>query len=112
MNILPKPWRICFFSNRRFQATVFYICYMKKAMLWFVVLALVFISSVDVEAQCAMCKATAESATENVDKGIGEGLNSGIVYLMVLPYLLLATILVVFFRKHIIALFKPQTAEA
>ena len=77
-----------------------------------VIVALFLISTHDVEAQCAMCKATAESATENVDKGIGEGFNSGIVYLMVLPYLLLATILVVFFRKRIIALFKPQLVEA
>jgi hypothetical protein len=57
-------------------------------------------------AQCAMCKATAESATENVDKGIGEGLNAGIVYLMLVPYVLLATVALVFFRKKIVALFR------
>lgn len=61
-------------------------------------------------AQCAMCRATAESATENVDKGIGEGLNSGIVYLMVLPYLLLGTVAIVFFRKKIVSFFKPEAA--
>jgi hypothetical protein len=59
-------------------------------------------------AQCAMCKATAESATDNVSKGIGEGLNSGIVYLMVIPYLLLGTVAIVFFRKKIAGLFKAQ----
>jgi hypothetical protein len=57
-------------------------------------------------AQCAMCKATAESATENVDKGIGEGLNAGIVYLMMIPYVLLATVALVFFRKKIMAFFR------
>ena len=57
-------------------------------------------------AQCAMCKATAESASEHVDKGIGAGLNSGIVYLMLAPYLLLATVALVFFRKKIFAIFK------
>lgn len=57
-------------------------------------------------AQCAMCKATAESATENVDKGIGEGLNAGIVYLMLIPYVLLATVALVFFRKKIMAVFR------
>ena len=57
-------------------------------------------------AQCAMCRATAESATENVDKGIGEGLNDGIVYLMMLPYLLLIISGAVFFRKQIASLLK------
>jgi hypothetical protein len=91
---------------------VFYICAMKKAMFWILAIGLLLICAADATAQCAMCKATAESATENVDKGIGEGLNSGIVYLMVLPYLLLATILIVFFRKRLIALFKPVQVEA
>ncbi len=57
-------------------------------------------------AQCAMCKATAESATENIDKGIGEGLNAGIIYLMVIPYVLIATVALVFFRKKIMAFFR------
>lgn len=57
-------------------------------------------------AQCAMCRASAESATENVDKGIGEGLNSGILYLMGVPYVLLAVVGLVFFRKKIGALLK------
>ncbi|MEZ4799441.1 MAG: hypothetical protein R2809_06630 [Flavobacteriales bacterium] len=57
-------------------------------------------------AQCAMCRASAESATENVDKGIGEGLNSGILYLMGVPYVLLAVVGMVFFRKKIGALLK------
>jgi hypothetical protein len=66
------------------------------------------LSEVNASAQCAMCRATAESATDNVSKGIGEGLNSGIVYLMVVPYLLLATVAIVFFRKKIAGLFKAQ----
>lgn len=56
--------------------------------------------------QCAMCRATAENASENVDKGIGEGLNSGILYLMGAPYILLAIVGIIFFRKKIAALFK------
>jgi len=57
-------------------------------------------------AQCAMCRATAESATEHGDKGIGEGLNMGIVYLMGAPYLLLGIVLTVFFRRKIVAFFR------
>jgi hypothetical protein len=79
---------------------------MKNSLIHFFLLSILFIFSVGASAQCAMCKATAESATENVDKGIGEGLNAGIVYLMLVPYVLLATIALVFFRKKIVAIFR------
>jgi hypothetical protein len=83
---------------------------MKKIQAAIFSLALVVLSGVGALAQCAMCRATAESASENVSSGIGQGLNSGIVYLMLLPYLLLASVAVVFFRKKIIRFFKPETA--
>ncbi len=57
------------------------------------------------DAQCAMCRQTAEKAAQE-NKGIAEGLNSGIVYLMIAPYLLLATVAFVFFRKKIFAFFR------
>lgn len=40
------------------------------------------------EAQCAMCRAVAESS-EAGGSSIADGLNAGIVYLMAFPYLLL-----------------------
>ena len=39
----------------------------------------------DADAQCAMCKAAVESYQKN-GCGIGAGLNSGILYLMAMPY--------------------------
>lgn len=47
--------------------------------------------------QCAMCKAVIESSEGNVGKGI----NNAILYIMVMPYLLLAIIAIIFFRKKI-----------
>ncbi len=79
---------------------------MKNSVRNFLLSSALFLLSLAAYAQCAMCKATAESATENVDKGIGEGLNAGIVYLMLVPYVLLATIALVFFRKKIVTLFR------
>lgn len=50
-------------------------------------------------AQCAMCKASAESSLEN-GGSIAKGVNSGIIYLMGVPYILL-TMFCVVFRKDI-----------
>ena len=84
-----------------------YIRFMKSTLQKLIVATiLLFLRSLAI-AQCAMCKATAESATENVDKGIGQGLNAGIIYLMLIPYVLLATVALVFFRKKITAFFRP-----
>lgn len=52
-------------------------------------------------AQCAMCKATIETDASNVGKGV----NNAILYIMVMPYILLATIAIIFFRKKIAAKF-------
>jgi amino acid transporter len=79
---------------------------MKISWKYFALAFILILLNISASAQCAMCKATAESATENVDKGIGEGLNAGIVYLMLIPYVLLATVALVFFRKKIVGLFR------
>jgi|APGre2960657468_1045069.scaffolds.fasta_scaffold03540_4 uncharacterized membrane protein len=50
----------------------------------------------NVSAQCAMCRSVAESGTKN-GQTVAAGLNYGILYLMVIPYLLL----LLFFRKKI-----------
>lgn len=41
----------------------------------------------DVSAQCAMCRSTLENNFSNGNAGIGAGINTGILYLLVLPYL-------------------------
>jgi hypothetical protein len=53
-----------------------------------------------------MCRATAETAAKHLDRGIGAGLNSGIIYLMGIPYMLLMTVAIVFYRKKIAAFFR------
>jgi len=44
--------------------------------------------------QCAMCKAV----VENGDVSMAEGVNNGITYLMVFPYLLVGVLLFVIYR--------------
>lgn len=70
---------------------------MKNWLTIAIVIALL-ISPVIADAQCVMCRAVAEdSATSG---GIGRGLNTGILYLMGIPYFLLATLYFAFFRKR------------
>ena len=52
-----------------------------------VVVILIFITNYS-NAQCAMCKAVVESGNASE----AEGLNSGILYLMVFPYLLVGAL--------------------
>ena len=47
-------------------------------------------------AQCAMCKAV----VENGDNSMAEGLNGGIMYLMVFPYLLVGVLIYFLIRKR------------
>jgi len=53
---------------------------------------------------CAMCKAVVENGNGAFggEQAVGRGLNTGILYLMAVPYLLLFLL----FRKRIVAFFK------
>ncbi len=67
----------------------------------------ILVSQIDLEAQCAMCKQAAESSLKSNPNNMARGLNSGILYLMAVPYLALAFI----FRKQIFQLWKMATAN-
>jgi hypothetical protein len=54
------------------------------------------------QAQCAMCKANAENASRE-NASVGEELNDGIIYLMLMPYMMLAVVVMIFYRKKIMA---------
>ena len=49
------------------------------------------------EAQCAMCRAALESEADNSQ---AEGVNNGIVYLMVFPYLLVGGLAYAIYRSR------------
>jgi hypothetical protein len=51
---------------------------------------------------CSQCKLVTEQATELDEASFGSNINSGILYLMLIPYILLMFL----FRKRIIALIK------
>jgi len=60
-------------------------------------LAIVF-SSAGASAQCAMCRASLENNVSNGDIGIAAGINFGIMYLFVAPYLVIALITFFWYR--------------
>ncbi|MBL3655427.1 hypothetical protein JL102_04745 [Fulvivirga sp. 2943] len=49
-------------------------------------------SIIPAAAQCAMCRATVENNVSNGEIGIGAGLNFGILYLFVMPYILISVV--------------------
>ena len=61
---------------------------MKNISLFLILLLLLPLSG---EAQCAMCKAVAETSQQG-GSGVADGLNLGIVYLMAFPYLLMGAV--------------------
>ncbi|MAQ32408.1 MAG: hypothetical protein CMD26_06770 [Flavobacteriales bacterium] len=62
-------------------------------------LFLLVVSIFNVDSQCAMCRAVAESSKE-AGSTIANGLNTGILYLMSFPYILLFfAFLTFYFRK-------------
>ena len=61
------------------------------------VLILVFCFNVtDLFSQCAMCRAVLESQE---DQSISAGLNDGIMYLMAIPYILVAVMVFILYKK-------------
>ncbi len=65
-----------------------------------ILLVIVFLNT-NATAQCAMCKQAAESSLKNNPHSMARSLNSGILYLMAVPYLLIGFI----FRKQIYKLY-------
>ncbi|MEO5600304.1 MAG: hypothetical protein ABIR06_05190 [Cyclobacteriaceae bacterium] len=49
-------------------------------------LILFFTTAIHAVAQCAMCRSTLENNFSNGDPGIAAGINTGILYLLFLPY--------------------------
>lgn len=69
---------------------------MRSKQTLFVIFIIVFAFPFNADAQCAMCRAVLES--ESTGKA-AEGINNGIVYLMAVPYILVAGLFYFIYRK-------------
>jgi hypothetical protein len=65
----------------------------------FILVALMLLTQIDAVAQCAMCRTTVESSISNGRSNIATGLNTGILYLLAAPYLIVAAIAFLWFRQ-------------
>ena len=63
---------------------------------FFLLLTLFLVLPCTMEAQCAMCRAVVESEAGG---GTAEGINNGIVYLMAIPYVLVAGLFYFIYRR-------------
>lgn len=66
---------------------------------WSILLLLAFYNGITY-GQCAMCKSTVESDMEN-GNNMAKSLNTGILYLMMIPYLVLGLGAYFFFKKQV-----------
>lgn len=74
------------------------ISIMKYIFLCTLMLILV-LTFTEATAQCAMCRATVENNVADGDDRLGIGLNFGILYLLVMPYLLACIIGYLWYRN-------------
>ncbi len=69
------------------------MCNFKTKIIFFLVTCFIFFET---NAQCAMCRAVLETEEGQT---AAEGINDGIVYLMAIPYLLIAGIAYFIYKK-------------
>lgn len=71
---------------------------MKIKTYFYIIFSILYLITIDdINAQCAMCRAVLEN---NADNSAAEGINDGIVYLMIFPYLLMGGLGYYIYRTH------------
>ena len=71
---------------------------MRSWKVWLVILVLVAVAP-DLMAQCAMCRGTVESTVSNGRSTVASNLNFGILYLLMAPYFIVASIGYLWYRS-------------
>jgi hypothetical protein len=73
----------------------------------FFLLVLIMFFVIASPGQCAMCKQAAETSMKSDPNSVARGLNKGILYLMAVPYVMIAFI----FRKQLYAVWKKVSSR-
>lgn len=64
------------------------------------ILVLLLLQAFSSLAQCPMCRTAVETARKGSNSKVGAGLNDGILYLLVLPYLLIGVIGYLWYKRY------------
>lgn len=72
---------------------------MKIFKVLMIIVVAFLVTTPDLMAQCAMCRGTVESTVSNGRSVIASELNFGILYLLMIPYLIIATIGYLWYRN-------------
>ncbi|MFN5417482.1 MAG: hypothetical protein ACK5B9_10530 [Flavobacteriia bacterium] len=78
-----------------------------KKKLFFAFLTIIFFGQNILAQGCSQCKLVAEQGSEMDESSFGSNINSGIIYLMIIPYLIIMFI----FRKQILNFLKGIFAK-
>lgn len=70
-----------------------------KRLAYLLLFLFVFLPDSELMAQCAMCRTQLENNVSSGDIGIAAGLNTGILYLLSLPYLAILVLGYVWYRN-------------
>jgi hypothetical protein len=70
-----------------------------RKVLILVAFCFIIFSAVEVKAQCAMCAATVQSSNKSGNKTTN-GLNNGILYLLAAPYIAVAAVGFIWYKKY------------
>ncbi|NND76964.1 MAG: hypothetical protein HKN39_02125 [Flavobacteriales bacterium] len=74
---------------------------MNKTFKYLLIITALLLITINVDAQCSMCKAVVESGIDNSQSvEIGKGINQGIYFLMAIPYLLLSILAYTFYKNR------------
>ncbi|MGL4629606.1 MAG: hypothetical protein ACRCVT_00265 [Leadbetterella sp.] len=83
---------------------------MKKSIVFVLLLCCTLI--IDASAQCAMCRASVETNLSEGRNVIGSSINFGILYLLCVPYLLVAGLIWMWYRTGKKELIEKQQLQA
>lgn len=72
---------------------------MKRVIILLLLMVFVFASQ-ELQAQCAMCTAVADEAMKQ-GSSQGAGINKAVLYMFLMPYLIVATIGFIWWRKQV-----------
>ncbi len=90
---------VIFFFTRFIRLKNVNFVTMKRIVLFAIFFAVLTFNQPSASAQCSMCSANAEMSVKNGNTQ-GKGLNSGILYLLAIPYLLISGVGILWYVNY------------